>query len=237
MIKYKKIRKCVSAGCTNTVDEGVFCNICIKEKEQKHKEITIHQKNAISARIEELKSRLKKLKKNTFYKTFALLSELFENEKKLNPDYSIRQLALDNDMEESNVYRIMTFRHANDFTKKLVKENKIDESKVCRLLSFSYGRKNQETLIRECIEKKYTYDEIEELATRKRDVLIKERHIKFNHNIVRDIGIYCDKIESVLNETNINNIPKSKKDDVLNKLRTTKKIIEIGIFNLEEVKK
>ena len=157
--------------------------------------LTFKEKESIQEKIQFLKIKLENEKKRNFLETYNILTELLQEEQKLNPKYTVRQLCLDNDLNEVTTYRMLAFRYASPKVKEMVTTNKVNPSKVCRMLVSKKGRENQDKIMVKVIKNKYSYEEVEKLSKDLDDVDIeKARENNNKWNIYRDIKVYSQKL-------------------------------------------
>lgn len=177
-------------------------------------------------KINNLKDKIRLEKKIYYIKMFKLINELYNIQKKINQKYTLRQLALDNDLGENYVYRIMCWRYATNHMKELVKTNKIEMAKICRIMS-KCSKSCWEKVVNITIEEKMSCSDIDTYLKNNMIVVckLKENKIyKNNWNISRDIISHSIKIRRAL--LAINNVPKEQKEKVYSELFSLKKMID-----------
>ena len=166
---------------------------------------------------------------------FKLLNELYEVELKIQKKYTIRRLAIDNDLNEGWVYRLMSWKKASPEVKKFVDEGAMSMAKACRLISRVPIFKQNE-LASEVIKKEMTDDEMDRFATveysERKQKMIEERKYKSEWNIARDILHYCLKMKRCL--LAVGNVSNNQKEDIVKQLKIVKKLINRAIDILEK---
>ena len=190
----------------------------------------------LKARRKKLKEELLELRNSTYENLYKTLSELYSIEKKLNLSYTMRQLAIENNLHEQTVYRILSWRKASDYIKIKVKNKEITMIKVCRILHrIPIFRHNE--AIEYIIKNELTETETDQYISKYEDdkkQLIKDRTYKNQWNISRDIIRYCIKMARCL--IAYENIPQNKIEEVLKNLKEHKKKLDKTILKLNEVK-
>lgn len=183
-------------------------------------------------RREELKNKIYLLRSKSKLKLYALLSELYDLELKHDPKYSLRQLALDNDMHEQTLYRLMSWRKATPYIKQMVKERKIDMSKACRVL-FRSNPDIQNKMVYEAIKNNYTYDEIDIAVTKtgmnKVKVILSRKETN-DFNLLRDISGHCFKLENHLE--NITQLANGHKPQIKMELQSLRDKIDVALARI-----
>jgi len=189
--------------------------------------------NKLTKRREELKSQIVKVMQKNYLEMFDILNELFELEKAINPDYTMMQLAIDNELSTTYVYHVMNWKEVNPNVKKLVEKGKISFSKAIRVC-YRIAEPKQEEVINQVIEKKLTRTQIEKYISKqgiKLKQFTEEKEYSDNWNINRDINNYCFKLQRTLQS--VAKIPKNQKPVVKHNLLKLKESIEIGLRVLE----
>lgn len=189
--------------------------------------------NKLTKRREELKSQIVKVMQKNYLEMFDILNELFELEKAINPDYTMMQLAIDNELSTTYVYHVMNWKEVNPNVKKLVEKGKISFSKAIRVC-YRIAEPKQEEVINQVIEKKLTRTQIEKYISKqgiKLKQFTEEKEYSDNWNINRDINKYCFKLQRTLQS--VAKIPKNQKPVVKHNLLKLKESIEIGLRVLE----
>ena len=175
-----------------------------------------------------------RLTSQKFYEDlYNLLNELLEIERKINPKYTLRQLAIDNTLNEQFVYQILGWRKASIYVKQQVKEEKISLRKATRLLR-KVGDLRQDEAAKDIIKYKMTDREmdlyVKKFSTDKQR-LLDERKYNNEWNISRDILYYCQKFNRSL--LAVKSIKKNKITDSLKLLKTHKRLLVNAIRILE----
>lgn len=187
----------------------------------------------IQKKISSLKEKLKTQEKNHALRMYELISNLYNEERKLRPNFTLRQLALENNMDETTVYSYYSWRTASTYTRKMVKEGKISHQKAIRVLR-TCAKGNQDIAIKEIIKNNYSSNDISSyLKGGKFDTKItKIKEYKNNSNIGRDLLNYCARFQMTL--LKIEKLPTTMKTEVLSELKKTKTQIENAIVILEK---
>ena len=195
-------------------------------------ELTSTDIENIQSKIKRLKDSLSKERIRHYTSTCDILINLLKEERKLRPDYTIRQLALENDINENTMYKYMAWSKANLKTKKLVEEKKISPYNACHILQ-KVSKKDQDKIMSEAAKNKYTNVEIrKKLKDEKSKKTIKEsRHDSYHHNFSRSLLTHCSKLLSMLPK--ISDITEPLKKEILSELKKTKTQIENAIKTLE----
>ena len=188
-------------------------------------------------RREEIKQQIKQTSQKFYEDLYKLLTELLMIEKSINPDYTMRQLALDNNLNEQFVYQILGWEKASPYLKKQVRNGKIGMRKAARLIrkvGDKLGEKRQDEAVREVIRYKMTDREMDKYVkkyrTEKLD-LLNEREYNNNWNIARDISQHSTRFNRCL--LAVNNLPKNQVANTLKILRTHKRLVCSAIDILE----
>jgi hypothetical protein len=177
-----------------------------------------------------LQKKIKKCRTKHYKEIFKLLSELLIVEKKINPKYTMMQLSIDNDLSSSLVYRVLSWRYATPYAKKVVREDIIGMAKVCRVIAKVSQPVKQDELIKYIIEHKLTNNEIDLYITEceiKGYQLKTERITKSTWNAERNIKAGCDRLRR--NLLSIKYILPLQKKEVIVKLTELNKIINNAI--------
>lgn len=184
----------------------------------------------------ELKNKIKSLRTKHYKEMFKTLTELLNIEQKLNPKYTMLDLAKDNDLSQSLVYRIMSWRYATPHSKQVVRLEAMTMAKVCRVISkIGNDSKYQDKVIKYVMEHKLTDDEMDIFITKneiKGYQLKKERKTKSEWNIGRNITTNCLRLKR--NLLSIKHIPKKDIPKMLKELNSLKEVID---SSLEVLKK
>lgn len=199
----------------------------------KQETILIHKKY-IPTRIRELIEEIKNMREDYYEKIYTKLYELYHLKKKLNPKYTFDKLAQDTGSNPAWVYRIMSWRKATNRVKELVSQNRISMRKACRIIS-KVPKFRQDEDVKNATDNNLTDDEIDKYITKKRGIekqkIIENREYKNEWNIARDLMRYCTKIKRSL--LVVQNIPKNKREEVLNSLKKLKISLTTAIRKLE----
>ena len=177
------------------------------------------------------------LRQEHYELVYAKVKELYYLEISRDPEYTIRQMAVDLTMAEQYLYKMMSFNNAPDEIKKMVNDKKITLMKAVRVLSF-VGKRDKKYIIKTfnyVVGKNMTDHEIDRYVKKAgiKDVeLDRDRNEKDGWNLFRDLMCYCFRMDK--NLPNVSNVPKGKKKELKLGLIETKNKIEIAIKVLEE---
>lgn len=165
------------------------------------------------------KKELKKQNKDNFFMVYNLLNKIFDEEKLIDRDYTVRQLAIDTEMDEQYVYKILKFRYANENMKSAVISGKINYSIALRILSGEKSRREQNSVLDYVINNNVTNDELDKyLVTFNLKTVKQLRQTKDKGNTLRDFFLYSDKLLSILPLLNDTNFHICKKVEIKRKL-------------------
>ena len=168
---------------------------------------------------------------------YAKVKELYYLEISRDPEFTIRQLAVNLMMSEQYLYKMLSFNNAPDEIKKMVNDKKITLMKAVRVLTF-VGKRDKKYIIKTfnyVVGKNMSDHEIDRYVKKAgiKDVeLDRDRNEKDGWNLFRDLMCYCFRMDK--NLPNVSNVPKGKKKELKLGLIETKNKIEIAIKVLEE---
>ena len=186
-------------------------------------------------RLENIRRKILDVYKNSYLARYRLYSEYLKVQKKLNPKYSIREMCKEFDISEPKIYYMLALRYATPYSLEMIEKNIISASKVARIC-YSNASNNQDSLVRECIERKFSFDELDKILGEKTKVLqetiLIKREYKNSWNIGRDLLVYVRKFKICL--PNVEKVPVNQKAEVLKGLRQLSAGLDIAIKILEK---
>ena len=180
----------------------------------------------VELKRKELYRKIKQCRTKYYKEIFKYLSDLLRLERNINVKYTMMQLAIDTDLSTSFVYRVLSWRYATPYAKKVVRDNEIGMSKVCRIISKISLPVKQDEAVKYVIKHKLTDNEIDLYVNEgevKEHQLKTERTTKSEWNIERNIITGCSRLRRNLLSAHL--IPLSQKNEVIKKLTELNKNI------------